>query len=123
MAELIVAGALTAGGGVGAVYGVRHVRATLAAHSLAAAAATSGPLPARDDLSTLPDLRVALESSGTFLGMSDELLLDREVGERELLALTKRAVDDAKRGDVHDVHWCWWIKRKSPFEEGALRGI
>jgi hypothetical protein len=77
MAELFVAGALVAGGGAGALYGVRHVRATLAAHSMAATAATSGPLPARDDLSTLPDLRVALESSGTFLGMSDELLLAR----------------------------------------------
>ncbi len=77
MTELIVAGAFLAGGGAGAVYGVRHVRATLAAHSLAAATALSGPLPARDDLSSLPDLRVALESSGTFLGMSDELLLER----------------------------------------------
>ncbi len=77
MAELIVAGALTAGGGAGVVYGVRHVRATLAAHSVAATAASSGPLPARDDLSNLPDLRVGLESSGTFLGMSDELLLAR----------------------------------------------
>jgi len=77
MAELIVAGALAAGVGAAGVYGVRHVRATLAAHSMAATAAISGPLPARDDLSNLPDLRVALESSGTFLGMSDELLLER----------------------------------------------
>jgi hypothetical protein len=52
-----------------------------------------------------------------------ELLLDREVGKRELLALTKRAVDDPKGGDVHIVRVCWWAKRKSPFEEGALRGI
>ena len=35
------------------------------------------PLPERDDLSDLGDLRVSLESSGTFLGMSDELLLER----------------------------------------------
>jgi hypothetical protein len=77
MAELVVAAALAAGGGVGAVYGVRHVRATLAAHSIAAAVATSGPLPARAELANLPDLRVALESAGTFLGMSDELLLER----------------------------------------------
>ena len=35
------------------------------------------PLPERDDLSELGDLRVSLESSGTFMGMSDELLLDR----------------------------------------------
>jgi hypothetical protein len=77
MAELLVAGALAAGVGTGTVFGVRHLRATLAAHSRAATAAISGPLPARDDLSNLPDLRVALESSGTFLGMSDDLLLAR----------------------------------------------
>jgi hypothetical protein len=41
------------------------------------AAQAAPALPARDDLSTLPDLRVTLESSGTFLGMSDELLLER----------------------------------------------
>jgi hypothetical protein len=76
LTELLVAGAITAGGSAGAVYGVRHVRATLAARSSAAASASSA-LPARDDLSSLPDLRVALESSGTFLGMSDELLLER----------------------------------------------
>jgi hypothetical protein len=35
------------------------------------------PLAARGELSELGDLRVALESSGTFLGMSDELLLER----------------------------------------------
>jgi len=34
-------------------------------------------LRSRGDLSSLPDLRVALESAGTFLGMSDELLLQR----------------------------------------------
>jgi hypothetical protein len=76
LTELLVAGAITAGGSAGAVYGVHHVRATLAARSSAAASASSA-LPARDDLSSLPDLRVALESSGTFLGMSDELLLER----------------------------------------------
>jgi hypothetical protein len=76
LTELLVAAALTTGGSAGAVYGVRHVRAALAARSSAAASASSA-LPARDDLSSLPDLRVALESSGTFLGMSDELLLER----------------------------------------------
>ena len=77
LAELLVAGGFLAGSGAGALYGVRHLRATLAARSVAASAAASAPLPARRDLSSLPDLRVALESSGTFLGMSDELLLER----------------------------------------------
>ncbi len=76
LTELLVAGAITAGGSAGALYGGRHLRATQAAPSSAAASASSA-LPARDDLSSLPDLRVALESSGTFLGMSDELLLER----------------------------------------------
>ncbi len=55
-------------------------------------------------------------------GRDRELLLDREMGERELLALTKRAVDDPEGGDVHVIRLCWWTKRKSPFEEGALCG-
>ena len=45
--------------------------------SRAPVAAPTGPQGARRDLSSLPDLRVALETNGTFLGMSDELLLDR----------------------------------------------
>lgn len=73
--ELGVAAALLAGGGVGARYGVREVRALLAARNHVAASEV--PLPARDDLSEFGDLRVSLESSGTFLGMSDELLLER----------------------------------------------
>jgi hypothetical protein len=77
LAELLVAGAVSTGGAAAGIYGVRHLRATLAAHSVAALAGSSAPLPARDDLSTLPDLGVSLESSGTFLGMSDELLLER----------------------------------------------
>ena len=52
-----------------------------------------------------------------------ELLLDREMGKRELLALAERAVDDAKRSDAHVFRMWWWTKEKSPFEEGALRGI
>jgi len=74
-AELAVAVVLTAAGSVGAVYGVRHVRATVAARSAATSAAAAPG--ARRDLSNMPDLRVALESSGTFMGMSDELLLER----------------------------------------------
>ena len=52
-----------------------------------------------------------------------EFLFDREMSERKLLALAERAVDDAKRGDAHVFRMCWWTKEKSPFEEGALRGI
>ena len=74
--ELTVAVALLVGGGAGARYGVRQVRAVLAARAHMAPAAEV-PLPERDDLSDLGDLRVSLETSGTFLGMSDELLLER----------------------------------------------
>lgn len=73
--ELGVAAALLAGGGLGARYGARQVRAALAARNHAAA--TAVPLPERGDLSEIGDLRVSLESSGTFMGMSDELLLER----------------------------------------------
>jgi len=76
LAELTIAAALVAGGGTGAFYGVRHARASLAARTHAATVASEA-LPARDDLSDLGDLRVSLESSGTFLGMSDDLLLAR----------------------------------------------
>jgi len=75
LAELAVATVLIGGSGYGSARAVRHVRAILAARKAAARAAPQ--LGARDDLSTLPDLRVGLESSGTFLGMSDELLLER----------------------------------------------
>jgi len=73
--ELGVAAALLAGAAAGARYGVHQVRATLAAR--AHHAATTAPLPEREDLTELGDLRVSLESSGTFMGMSDELLLER----------------------------------------------
>jgi hypothetical protein len=73
--ELGVAAALLAGGGAGALVGARHLRAALA-HTHAASSASTG-LPERGDLSEIGDLRVSLESSGTFLGMSDELLLER----------------------------------------------
>src|SRR3954471_9313398 len=76
MIELCLAGALLAGGSFGAVRGVRYLRADVTA-TPPPVAAPSGPLGARRDLSSLPDLRVALETNGTFLGMSDELLLDR----------------------------------------------
>jgi len=77
--ELALATALLAGASFGAVRGVRHMRATVATSTIdpALPALPSGPLAARRDLSSLPDLRVGLETTGTFLGMSDELLLDR----------------------------------------------
>ena len=75
--ELCLAGALLAGVGVGAFHGVRYLRADVTAPSTAAPAVPGAPLGARRELSSIPDLRVALEGTGTFLGMSDELLLER----------------------------------------------
>jgi hypothetical protein len=74
--ELCLAAALLTAGGLGAVRGIHHLRATVSPQAVAPAL-PSMPLGARDDLSTLPDLRVGLETTGTFLGMSDELLLER----------------------------------------------
>jgi hypothetical protein len=76
MTELCLAAALTAGAGFGAVRGIQHLRATVPAHDVASTL-PGGPPGARRELSSLPDLRVGLETTGTFLGMSDELLLDR----------------------------------------------
>jgi hypothetical protein len=76
LAELSVAATVFVGGGYGVVRGARHVRATLASHAVTARLPLA-PLAARQDLSDLPDLRVALEAAGTFMGMSDELLLER----------------------------------------------
>ncbi len=72
-AELAIAAALLAGGVTGATFAVLKLRHVAAPHGIR----PDEPLAARDDLSELRDLRVALESSGTFLGMSDELLLER----------------------------------------------
>jgi len=76
MTELCLAAALTAGAAFGAVRGIRQLRAT-APTSTVASPLGGGPPGARRELSSLPDLRVSLETTGTFLGMSDELLLDR----------------------------------------------
>jgi hypothetical protein len=72
-AELTIAATLLAGGVTGATFAVLRLRHAIAPHALAPVE----PMTARDDLSSLGGLRVALESSGTFLGMSDELLLER----------------------------------------------
>ncbi len=74
-AELTIAATVFAGGGFGVVRASRQVRAVLAARALATRA--PAPLAARRDLSSLPEPLIALEASGTFMGMSDELLLER----------------------------------------------
>jgi hypothetical protein len=86
--EATLAGSLLIGVGAATARGVWYLRAVLGDHRAAVAAAdahataanlraAAPALRSRAELSSLPDLRVALESSGTFLGMSDELLLDR----------------------------------------------
>src|SRR6266404_6227121 len=57
--------------------GLGHFRQTVAAHHASATVAPPPVLTPRRDLSHVPDLRVALESAGTFMGMADELLLER----------------------------------------------
>ncbi len=74
--ELCLAGALVAAASVGAARGVRYLRADGASRA-AVPTVPAAPLGARRDLSSLPDMRVTLETTGTFLGMSDELLLER----------------------------------------------
>src|SRR5262245_25110542 len=76
MTELCLAAALVAAGGFGAFHGVRLLRATAPSHAIAPPLPSGAPPAARRE-SSLPDLRVALETTGTFLGMSDELLLER----------------------------------------------
>jgi hypothetical protein len=72
--ELCLAGALLAGGSIGAVHGIRYLRADVSGAD-GAPAVPGAPLGAHGDLSSVPDVRVALETTGTFMGMSDELLL------------------------------------------------
>lgn len=79
--EIGLAGTLLAGTGVVGVRGVQQLQRTLAGvarpASVASSVAAPPALTARQDLSRVPDLRVALEAAGTFMGMSDELLLER----------------------------------------------
>jgi hypothetical protein len=77
LTELTVAATLLAGGGFGAVRGLERVRGLVASRTAVEQAPPLSRLQPRGDLSATPDLRVALEATGTFLGMSDELLLDR----------------------------------------------
>ena len=80
LVEATLAAALLTGVGLAGVVGITRVR-QLWRQERAAASGMAVDLPSalrsRHDLSSLPDLRVALESAGTFLGMSDELLLER----------------------------------------------
>lgn len=79
--ELAVASALLAGAGVGGVWAVREVRSFRAGvagqERTASRSPRSASLHLRQELSGDGAPEVALESTGTFLGMSDELLLDR----------------------------------------------
>lgn len=76
LTELAVAATLLSGATFGAWQAVSRVRATLTSRA-AVQRAAAPRLASRGELSTLPDLRVSLEATGTFLGMSDELLLER----------------------------------------------
>jgi hypothetical protein len=79
LVEATLGAALLTGVAFAGVAGVTRVRAAWRHGGAAAAALAAEPrtLRTRGELSNLPDLRVALESAGTFLGMSDELLLER----------------------------------------------
>jgi hypothetical protein len=76
LTELFLATVLLGVATVGAVRSVRYLRANVDTHAPPPTLPTA-PLGARRELSSLPDLRVALETKGMFLGMSDELLLER----------------------------------------------
>jgi hypothetical protein len=76
--ELLVLGVVTSGAGVVGFVGVRQLRATIAHKRATPDAPPSSTAPgARRELPSPADMRVALEGAGTFLGMSDEFLLDR----------------------------------------------
>ena len=78
--EMGVAAALLAAGGVVGARAVTEVRTVIAARHPGERAVPAGrplALRPRQDLSIESAPEVALESAGTFLGMSDELLLDR----------------------------------------------
>jgi len=72
--ELLVVSALASGVVVVGFVGVRQLRGAVASRDTAP---RPEPLEARRELASPPEMRVSLESAGTFLGMSDELLLER----------------------------------------------
>jgi hypothetical protein len=88
LVEAALAATLATAVGVAGFEGLTRARAWWRGQAAAAATVAAadsrdvdpgrpGQLRAHAELSSLPDLRVALESAGTFLGMSDELLLAR----------------------------------------------
>jgi hypothetical protein len=79
LVEAALAATVLTGAGLVAIKGVTGVRhAWLVRRATALPGGAPPPsLRSRGELSSLPTLRVALESAGTFLGMSDELLLER----------------------------------------------
>src|SRR6187551_577544 len=74
--ELLVLSTLASGAVVAGFVGVRQLRGAIASRDTAPRP-DDAPLEARRELSSPPEMRVSLESAGTFLGMSDELLLER----------------------------------------------
>jgi hypothetical protein len=74
--ELLVLGTLASGAVVVGFVGVRQLRGAIASRD-AAPLPSGAPPTERRELSSPPEMRVSLESTGTFLGMSDELLLER----------------------------------------------
>jgi hypothetical protein len=74
LTELLIAAMLATGVGALGWLGVRQLRATRDAGPRGGG---DSPLGARRELSSMPEMRLSLESTGTFLGMSDELLLER----------------------------------------------
>ena len=78
MIELCLAGALLTAASFGGVRAASVTCARSAARRHAVAPSPpNAPLGKRRELSSLPDLRVGSRRTGTFLGMSDELLLER----------------------------------------------
>ena len=77
LVEATLAAALLTGAGVVGVAGVTRIRQAWRHAAVPLVEEPAPGLRSRPELSSLPDLRVVLESAGTFLGMSDELLLER----------------------------------------------
>lgn len=73
--ELALVAGLVFGAGVGSGRALSSFGASRA-HGLRAADVFR-PLPPHGDISLPPDVAIAVEPAGTFLGMSDELLIDR----------------------------------------------
>ena len=77
LVELSVASSFLLGAGIAAQRVGSAVAAELARRDGPPPDLRTSVLLARSDLSALPDLAIATEPAGSFLGMSDEILLDR----------------------------------------------